>query len=210
MTCVRVAGPWVVVPPALSAQRARVEFQLSCPRGFIVAGLDAELSSRAIDIAFIGKLGSPVNPGVSTSRAVVFVASFTGGSGGATTFRPHIGCIPASGGGRGPVPLRALSAGSHTVVPPGEPTIRRARTVSVRANARQRVVQECAAGERLVGGWHAVGFYTERPPVASLLGGIAATRTMNVGAVTVAVRSSTAVRGVRAIVQAGAVCAGGP
>jgi hypothetical protein len=209
MICVRVAGPWVVVPAAQGAQRPRVEFQLSCPRGYIVGGLDAELSSRAIDVAFIAKLGSPVNPGVSTSRAAVFLASYTGSSSRATTFRPHIGCIPASGGDSGPVPLRAPSTVSQAAFPPGRPTIRRARTLSVRANARQTVVRGCTAGERLVGGWHAVGFYTAGQPATSLVGSVAATRTTSVRAVTVAVRSSGAVRGVRAIVQVGAVCAGG-
>ena len=97
--CVRVAGPWVVVPAAQGVQRPRVEFQLSCPRGFIVGGLDAELSDRAIDISFVAKIGSPVNPGISTSRAAVFVATYTGGSPRVATFRPHIGCVPASGGG---------------------------------------------------------------------------------------------------------------
>ena len=55
--CVPVAGPWVVSPSA------GVEFQLSCPKRFIVGGLDAELSDRAIDVGFVGGMGSPVNPG---------------------------------------------------------------------------------------------------------------------------------------------------
>jgi hypothetical protein len=53
--CVRVVGPWVVVPAQGSA-RGSVEFQLSCPRGFIVGGLDAELSDRAIDVSFVAKI----------------------------------------------------------------------------------------------------------------------------------------------------------
>ena len=70
--CVRVAGPWVVVPSALTSPRPRVDFQLSCPRGYVVGGLDAELSDRALDVDFLGKLGSPVNPGVTTSNAALF------------------------------------------------------------------------------------------------------------------------------------------
>jgi len=54
--CVRVAGPWVVVPAALTTSRPSVDFQLSCPRGYVIGGLDAELSDRAIDIDFLGKL----------------------------------------------------------------------------------------------------------------------------------------------------------
>src|SRR5262249_39069738 len=48
--CVPIAGPWVVVPSAGVKLRS-VEFQLDCPRGYIVGGLDAELSVREIDIA---------------------------------------------------------------------------------------------------------------------------------------------------------------
>ena len=73
MVCVPVAGPWVVVPTTRHA-----EFQLACPRGYIVGGLDAELSDRAIDLSFPGLLGSPVNPGVTTTSSAVFAASLHG------------------------------------------------------------------------------------------------------------------------------------
>ena len=73
--CVRVAGPWVVVPAGLKTPRAHVDFRLSCPRGYLAAGLDTELTDQAIDVEFAGKIGSPVNPGVTTSRAVVFRAA---------------------------------------------------------------------------------------------------------------------------------------
>jgi hypothetical protein len=206
--CVRVAGPWVVVPAAQGSARQSVEFQLSCPRGFIVGGLDAELSDRAIDISFVAKLGSPVNPGISTSRAAVFVATYTGGSPRVATFRPHIGCIPASGGSGGPVPYRA-SALAPSAFPPGQPTTRRVRTLRLRANATQTAVRACAGGERLVRGWHAVGFYTARAPGADLVGSVTTSRSVSSGRVVVAARSGGALRGVRAIVQVGAVCAGG-
>jgi hypothetical protein len=209
--CVRVAGPWVVVPAAQGAERPRVEFQLSCPRGFIVGGLDAELSDRALDIAFLAKLGSPVNPGVSTSRAAVFIASYTGGSRRTATFRPHIGCIPASGGSGGPVPFRNPNARALSAVafPPGQPTTRRVRTLRLRAGATQTAVRGCAGSERLVRGWHAVGFYTARAPDAGLVASVTATRTTGAGRVKVTARSGAAVRGIRAVVQVGAVCAGG-
>jgi hypothetical protein len=207
--CVRVAGPWVVVPVSQSAQRPQVEFQLSCPRGYIVGGLDAELSDRAIDIAFLAKVGSPVNPGVSTSRAAVFVATYTGSSPRAATFRPHIGCIPAAGGGSGPVPYRSSAVFAPAAFPPGQPTMRRVRTLRLRANATQTSVRACAGGERLVRAWHAVGFYTAGPPAAGLVSSVAVSRTVGGGRVTVRTRSGDALRGVRAIVQVGAVCAGG-
>jgi hypothetical protein len=206
--CVRVAGPWVVVPAAQGSARPSVEFQLSCPRGFVVGGLDAELSDRAIDISFFAKLGSPVNPGISTSRAAVFVATYTGGSPRAVTFRPHIGCVPTSGGGGGPVPYRTTAV-APSAFPPGQPTTRRVRTLRLRANATQTAVRACAAGERLMRGWHAVGFYTGSAPSANLVSSVATARRVGNGRVVVAARSSGAIRGVRAIVQVGAVCAGG-
>ena len=206
MICVPVAGPWVLVPTASAVPRQRVEYQMTCPRGYIVGGLDAELSDRAIDVHFYGKLGSPVNPGITTSRAAVFVATFAGGAGRATTFKPHLGCVPASGGGGGPVPFRLPSAAA---VPPGQPPVRRLRTVRLRAGATQRAAQGCGAGERLVGAWHAVGFQTRTAPTAVQIGGVHATHTVRAGRVAAVVRTSPAVAGVRAIVQVGAVCAGG-
>ena len=58
MVCVPVAGPWVIVPAT-----RHVQYQVACPRSYIIGGLDAELSHRAIDVTFPGRLGSPVNPG---------------------------------------------------------------------------------------------------------------------------------------------------
>jgi len=200
--CVRVAGPWVVVPAAQATPRPRVEYQLSCPRGFVVGGLDAELSDRAIDLAFLGMLGSPVGPGVTTSRSALFGAMYVGGSARAPTFRPHLGCLPAAGGGAGPVPLRLAAA-----FPPGQPTVRRVRTVTLRPG-NTRAVAACAAGERLISGWHAVGFYTAAAPTAVVVQSVAATRRVRNGRVEVLVRSGAVVREIRAVVQVGAVCGG--
>jgi hypothetical protein len=76
--CVPVAGPWVVVPTARTLPRPQAQYQLTCPRGFVVAGIDAQLSDQAIDLAFLGTSGTPVSPGVTTSRSIVFVASYVG------------------------------------------------------------------------------------------------------------------------------------
>jgi hypothetical protein len=201
--CVRVVGPWVVVPARLGVPRPRVEYRLACPRRYLVGGLDAELSDRAIDITFLGKLGSPIGPGVSTSRRVVFVATYAGTGSSATSFRPHLGCLPSAGGGSGPVPYRV-----STVVPPGDPTVRRARSVRLEPGTA-RVRQACGAGELLVSGWHAIAFYTAKPPDATLLASVKAARSLRSGRVTVVARSGLAVRSVRAVVQVGAVCGGG-
>jgi hypothetical protein len=201
--CVRVHGPWVVVPVSLGTQRPAVQFQLSCPRGFVVGGLDAELSDRAIDVDFLGLVGSPVGPGTSTSRSVVFRGVYTGASARTPVFRPHIGCIPATGGGAGPVPLRKLAAFA-----PGQPTIRRVRTVRISA-ATVHAVAACAAGERLISGWHAVGFYTSAPPSAALIRGVSSAQSVRGDRIDARAHGSAAVRGVRAVLQAGAVCGGG-
>jgi hypothetical protein len=201
--CVRVAGPWVVVPAALTTPRPRVDFQLSCPRRYVIGGLDAELSDRAIDVDFLGKLGSPVNPGVTTATAALFRATYTGNAPKGPSFRPHLGCLPAPGGGSGPVPFRRPVAFA-----PGEPTVRRVRTVPLRAGT-VRAVTACAASERLISAWHALAFYTKSAPTAALIQSASATRSVQGRRVDVRVRSTAAVQGVRAVVQVGAVCGGG-
>jgi hypothetical protein len=201
--CVRVAGPWVVVPASTARPRPAVDFHLSCPRGYVIGGLDAELTDRAIDVSFSGKLGSPVNPGVTTSRSALFHATYTGNAPRGPTFRPHLGCLPSSGGGSGPVPYRKLQA-----FPPGEPTVQRVRTVRLRPGT-VRAIASCAAGERLLSGWHAVGFYTQQPPSVSLIQSVQAVRTFSGRRVQVRVTSGIEVQGVRAVVQVGAVCGGG-
>jgi hypothetical protein len=199
MVCVSVPGPWVVVPVGAAAPRPRVEYQLACPRGYVVGGLDAELSARGIDVDFRGRLGSPVNPGITTARSAVFTAFDAAGTARAPTFRPFLGCIPAAGGG-----IRVPTAAG--VLRPGRPTVRRVRTVRVRPGSAV-VAQGCAAGERLVGAEHAVGFFTKRPPTASLVASVHAARSIRAGRVAVSVRADAELEGVRAVVQVQAVCA---
>ena len=201
--CVRVAGPWVVVPAALATPRPRVDFQLSCPRGYVIGGLDAELTDRAIDIDFLGKLGSPVNPGVTTARSALFRGTYTGTAPRGPSFRPHLGCLPSAGGGSGPVPRRMLAA-----FQPGEPTISRVRTVPLRTGLVRAVVA-CAGSEHLISAWHAVAFYTASAPTQALIQSVSATRTVQGRRVRVNVRATAAMQGIRAVVQVGAVCGGG-
>jgi hypothetical protein len=202
MVCVPIAGPWVVVPTGSGVPRPSVDYRLSCPKGFVVGGLDAELSARGIDVRFRATLGSPVNPGISTSRAVVFVGSRVAGGDRAPTFRPHVGCIPTSGGGvRVPTALG--------VFPVGEPATLRVKEVRIRPGPA-RVTQACRGGETLVGASHAVAFYTAAPPSPALALAVRATRTTVAHLVSVALDAGGAVAGVRAVVQVGALCAGGP
>jgi hypothetical protein len=195
--CVPVAGPWVVVPMARSAPRPQAQYQLTCPRGFVVAGIDAELSDQAIDLAFLAASGTPVAPGVTTSRSLVFVATYVGTAPHAPTFRPHIGCIPAAGGGqRTPTAVRA-------VTPPGHPTTR--RVVTERVRGQSTVDAACRADERLVGWYSSRGFATPAPPSPTVVASLYTKTSVTRNTVTVLARAG---RG-QGIVQVGAVCAGG-
>ena len=202
-TCVPVAGPWVVVPVARGSSRPRVEYQLSCPARFVVGGIDVEVSDRAIDVAFLGRSGSPVNPGITTQRAAVFVATYAGTGAVVASFRPHLGCIPASGGGaRVPTVVRAFRV--------GQPVVRRSRDVRLVPGRSRVIAQSCSARERLVGSSDAVGFYTRTPPTARLASAVVLGRPSVHGAkVQVVARAGGAVRGVRAVAQVSVVCAGG-
>jgi hypothetical protein len=195
--CVPVAGPWVVVPTARMVARPQVQYQLTCPRGFVVAGIDAELSDQAIDLAFLGASGTPVAPGVTTSRSIVFVASYVGERPRGPAFRPHVGCIPATGGGtRTPTAVRA-------VTPPGHPTTR--RVVTGRVRGQSTFDTACRADERLVGSYVSRGFGTAAPPSAALVASLHVKTTVSRNAVSVLARAG---RG-QGIVQVGALCAGG-
>ena len=197
VVCVPVAGPWVVVPTSARVPRPTVEYQLSCPRGYVVGGIDARLSHRAIDVRFFGRLGAPVTPGVTTARVVVFSATHVGVSARAPSFRPFIGCMPSAGGaGRIPTSLGAFR--------PGEPSTRRVVTARVRAGSR-RVVAACAARERLVAASHAIGFLTSQPPAASVVGTVTGRRSVSGRRVAVAVRADAELDA-RAVVQVHAVC----
>ena len=198
MVCVPVAGPWVVLPTSGAAPRPNVEYQLTCPRGHVVGGLDARLSDRAVDVSFLGLLGSPVNPGITTSRSAVFLGSYVGATARAPSFRPFIGCMPAAGGGQR-VPT---AAGAFR---PGRPTVRRVKTVRVRPGATT-VVQACGARERLVGASHAFGFFTKAPPSASLAASVNGTQSLSDRRVAVRVRGDAELEDVRAVVQVQAVC----
>ena len=92
VVCIPVKGPWVQVPGGGTP----TYYQLSCPgRGQIIGGLDADRAG-ALELSFLGTLGGPVGPGVTTNRSAVFVARTTRSL---ASFRPLLGCIPTSGGG---------------------------------------------------------------------------------------------------------------
>lgn len=198
--CVPVVGPWVIVPANQTVPRPQVQFQLSCPKGYIAGGTDAELTSSAIDVAFFASLGAPVNPGVSTSRDVVFVGTYVGNGKVLPSFRPHLGCMPANGGGS-----RTPTA---VVVPPGKPVIRHVRNVKLHPG-RQGAAVSCAASEHLVDVQSAVAFVAQLPPLELLPHDITIERKIRGDRVSARLTTVMIPPGATGVVQLMAVCAGG-
>jgi hypothetical protein len=202
MVCIPVAGPWVVIPAGASPVRA--SWELRCPVG-IVAGLDARVSDRAIDVGFTGLLGSPVNPGITTTNAVVFTGTYTGTVRRRTTYRPFIGCIPTSGGSRTPTGVAGGSA-----FRPGQPAVIRVATLRLRGAGPGRIVHRCRTGERLLGASHAVALYTgDAEPAADDLGRVRATQVVRGGRIAVSATRGGLASRIRAEVQVHALCATG-
>ena len=200
--CISVPGPWVVVPAAPPTGVTTTYFQVTCPKGSIAGGLDAVLGDPTLDVEFLGKLGSPVNPGISTGRSVVFVATYARGA--PTIFRPMVGCIPTSGGGG-----RSTTA-YHPVVVKPQPVLRRVHVIQLRSTTKQ-VTASCRGNERLVGWSSAVGFRTKRPPSGAQVSAVRVTTRRDGNAVAVRATKTAAVpRGMRVVVQVHLLCAKGP
>lgn len=201
-TCISVPGPWVAVPAAPATGLATTYFQLTCPKASIAGGLDALLGDPTLGVEFLGKLGSPVNPGITTARSVVFVATYARGA--PTAFRPILGCIPSSGGGG-----RSTTA-YHPVAVKPQPVLRRVHVLQLRGVTKQSTAR-CRGGERLVGWSSAVGFRTPRQPTAAQLNSVRVATRRSGNAVAVrATRSVATPRGARVVVQVHLLCARGP
>jgi hypothetical protein len=179
-------------------------WELRCPfPNYVVGGVDVRVSDRALDVAIRGESGSPVSPGVTTGRSVLFVATYAGAAREPTTFAPFIGCVPtAGGGGRSQTAVRRVAA-----YPPGRPVVRRVVTRTVTAGAPRRVTSRCPAGSRLLGADHSVGFRVAGEPPARLLRTVRARRAVAGGAVTATATVDTTVpRALRVELQVHALC----
>jgi hypothetical protein len=209
MVCVPVAGPWVKVPAMSGSAREPTFYRQNCPTGMTVGGLDAEVTHRTLELSFLGLLGGPVSPGVTTRRGVVFRAVESGGRPLPTAFRPLLGCVPAAGGGGRArtryVPPRSL------YLAPANPTVRRVKTAGVRRGAPTRVTHACARGERLISSSFALALHTgKQAPRAKLLSEVNGDIAVEDGRILV---TATAAAGVparlRVEVQVHAVCGSG-
>jgi hypothetical protein len=180
--CLPVPGPWVAVPAPARGGISTVVWEMRCPlRGYIVAGIDARVSDRAIDVSFRGENGAPVSPGVTTGREVVFTAVYTGGVARATSFQPFIGCVPTSGGGaRGETAVKRAAA-----FPPVKPIDRRVVRKRLVSGASTRVTGRCPAGARLLGAQHAFGFHIADEPGSTLLTAVRTRQSVAAGRVDV-------------------------
>jgi hypothetical protein len=177
-----------------------VRYLLSCPGGrSVVAGLDAQVTSRDVRIGFEGRLGAPVQPGVTTTRSALFRAVST--SGRVQAFQPLLGCVPTSGGG-------GRSTVSASASPPGQAVEFRARIAIVAPGSVSVARVACRGRERLVGSWHALAFRTKSAPDLANAGRVE-TGANVVGKKTVVTASASDGLSidVHAIVQAGAECA---
>ena len=204
IVCIPVKGPWVQVPGG----GVPTYYQLSCPgRGQIIGGLDADRAGP-LELSFLGNLGGPVGPGLTTSRSAVFVARTTRSL---ASFRPLLGCIPTSGGGgrerTSYTPKRKLMAAAPVV----DATIRRVKNVRLKDTQSERVAHACLSGERLLAFSSAVAFRSNKPLALSALGSVRATTRGAGGHVLVTVRSGiTRPQGMRVELQIHAICVRGP
>lgn len=211
IVCIPVQGPWVQVPGG----GVPTYYELACPgRGQVVGGLDADRAGP-LELSFLGNLGGPIGPGITTGNRAVFVARTTRDL---ASFRPLLGCIPAAGGGGGrsrtiyrppPRPARGLQAAARP--PVVDATIRRVRSFRVADRRAQRVTHGCLEGERLLAFSHTIAFRSRRPLALSALGSVRATSRANGERVVVSLRSGIARPvGMRVEVQVHAICVRGP
>ena len=204
MVCIPVAGPWVKIPAPAAGGAATATWRLVCPEG-IVGGVDARASEVAVAVEFPGRLGSPVNPGITTARTLVFKGTYAGRVSRTTSYRPFIGCIPAAGGGG---PRTPTSVSRAVEVKPGESIAVRVATLRVQPGQLARATLRCRPGERLLSSRHSVGLYTAGVPTRAQLAAIRVVRATESGRVLVsATRRAGLAAGVRAVVQVQAECA---
>jgi hypothetical protein len=193
--CIRVVGPWVVVPP-----KRTVHYLLSCPNGRgVVGGLDAQATTRAVRVSFDGRIGAPVSPGVTTTRYAFFSAVST--SPRTQAFRPLLGCVPTQGGG-------GRSTVSARVTPAGPALELRSRIVVIGPGMVQFGRAACLPEEELVGSWSAIAFRTKQPPNLANAALVSANAVV-VGRKVVVTASATDQLSIdaHAVVQVGAECA---
>jgi hypothetical protein len=195
-TCVPIAGPWVRIP-ARTAGAPEAVYLVTCPRNHVAGGTDALVADRSTDVSFRGATGSPVAPGVTTERSVLFTGTYGGTGRRATSYRPLVGCVPASGGG----------GRSQTAYRPGRPIVREVLTVALVRGQTRIATVSCSGGGRLLGASHAVGFVQRAEPSQEVLASVSASHDLAGGRVVArGALAAAAPDGVRARLQVHAIC----
>jgi hypothetical protein len=198
--CISVPGPWVAIPPPEGLAESAT-WKLACPRG-VVGGVDARVSDIRVAVDFPGRIGSPVNPGITTAESLAVRGTYTGRARKATSYQPFIGCIPPSGGG-----ARTRTSFSRTALKPGEPITLRVQTLRVEAGLLARTTLRCRPNERLLGSSHSVGFYTAGAPSAAELASVRVVQVRRGQQILVSATRRGVASGIRAEVQVQAECA---
>jgi len=199
--CIPVAGPWVVIP-APADRSATARWRLVCPQG-VVGGVDAFASETAVAVEFPGRIGSPVNPGITTTGTLVFTGTYAGHVRRRTSYEPFIGCIPGAGGG----PRTPMALARSGAVKPGDPITTRVATLPVAPGRLARATLRCKRGERLLRSTHSVGLYTLGAPTKAQLASVRVVAVRRGGAVLVSATRRGLAPGVWAEVQVLAECA---
>ncbi|HEY2326095.1 MAG TPA: hypothetical protein VGH52_01280 [Gaiellaceae bacterium] len=191
--CVPVHGPWVV-----TNRNVRTTFLLSCGKHGVVGGLDAVTTSSAVRVSFEGRIGAPVQPGVTTTTSAVFHGVGIGVP--TASFQPWLGCVPASGGGG----RSTVSARSR----PGPSLDPHAKTLVVAPGSVKTMSVGCVEGERLIGGWDALAFRTVKAPDLANVKHVKIVRATAGGRVHITVSATDDLPiAAHAVVQVGAECA---
>jgi hypothetical protein len=152
-----------------------------------------------VRVSFDGRLGAPVQPGVTTTRYALFHAVSTVRR--VQAFQPLIGCIPTQGGG-------GRSTVSARVTPAGPALELRSRIVVIGPGEARFAKVACHSDEKLVGSWHAIAFRTKQPPNLADAARVHATSIVLGKQVVVTAGASDGLSiDVHAIVQVGAECA---
>jgi hypothetical protein len=199
--CIPVAGPWVTIP-ASGGPSSSATWQLVCPQG-IVGGVDALASETAVAVDFPGRIGSPVNPGITTTGSLLFKGTYAGRVRKATSYQPYIGCIPGGGGG----PRTPTAFTRADPARPGEPITLRVETLRLIPDQLARTTLTCHRGERLLRSAHSVGLYTADVPTAAQLAAVQVVHVRRGGKILVSATRRGLSAGVGAVVQVQAECA---
>jgi hypothetical protein len=195
VVCIPVIGPWVYVQ-----RGAPAEYLITCPTGAVVGGLDAMATSAAVHVDFVGQVGAPVSPGVTTTRNALIRGVLVRAPARAV-FQPSIGCIPTSGGG-------GRETTSARVVRPGAPLERFAKNVTIHPGEASVGFVSCPKGETRTGEWSSIVFKTKAPPRLAQVSLVHVQRAVsrNGAAVTVAASDAFSLD-LHAAVQVGVECA---